>query len=41
METRSLNLIPIKTRNTNYKIKPEDKKTRLTAVFLMFKGDLM
>lgn len=41
VETRSLNLIPIKSRNKNYKIKPKDKKNRLIAVFLMFKGDFM
>lgn len=41
VETRSLYLISTKSRNKNYKIKPKDKKNRLIAVFLVFKGDLM
>ena len=41
VETRSLNLISTKSRNKNYKIKPKDKKNRLIAVLLMFKGDFM
>lgn len=40
-ETRSLNLISVKSRNKNYKIKPKDKKNSLIAVFLMFKVDFM
>lgn len=41
VETRSLNLISIKSGKKNYKIIPKDNKNRFIAVFLMFKGGSM